>query len=107
MTADMAMPGLDATRLDLAREFRADPFGRHSADLQALLTIFRREPIEGRYALFARVPGREWVLVRLSGVRGKPPVFLMDQVFHSLEDAEWTVFKLRWEVSVRSRGDWW
>ena len=37
----------DPTRLDLARGFRAPPFGVHSADLQAVLTRMWGQPIQG------------------------------------------------------------
>ena len=38
----MTKPAIDPTRLDLAAEFRARPFGRHSPELQALLDVMHR-----------------------------------------------------------------
>jgi len=38
----MTALAIDARRLDLAAEFRADPFGRHSPEPQALLDVMRR-----------------------------------------------------------------
>jgi len=35
---------LDPARTDLALEFKARPFGRHSAELQRVLNLFRSAP---------------------------------------------------------------
>ena len=35
---------IDPSRLDLALEFRRQPFGEHSADLQAVLNAMRSAP---------------------------------------------------------------
>ena len=40
------MTDIDPRRLDLAREFRARPFGVHCADLQAVLNRMRGQPIQ-------------------------------------------------------------
>lgn len=83
--------------LRLAREFHANPIGRHSPDLQRLLRFFRGEPVEGKYALLCTKPSREWRLVELSGEVGKPFTVHEDRVFTDLRQAEWEVFKLRWK----------
>jgi branched-chain amino acid transport system permease protein len=83
--------------LRLAREFKANPIGRHSPDLQRLLRFFRGEPVEGKYALLVTKPNREWILVELSGRVGKPFTIHRDRVFTDLATAEWEVFKLRWK----------
>ncbi len=86
-----------ADTLRLAREFRRDPYGRHSPDLQRLLRTFRGEPVAGKYALLCTRPNREWMLIELSGEKGKPFVRHPDMVFADLREAEWAVFKLRWK----------
>ena len=45
------MHAVDPTRLDLCREFRDNPIGRHSPDLQKLVKLLRWERIESRYLL--------------------------------------------------------
>ncbi len=85
--------------LALAREFRADPFGAHSPGLIRLLNQFRSGPIEGKHCLVCTQPHAEWRLARLSGVRGAAPAIEHNRVFHSLAEAEWAVFKLRWEAA--------
>jgi hypothetical protein len=90
----MTKPAIDPSRTDLAAEFRARPFGRHSAELQALLNVMRRAEHCEDLILVAIEYGK-WVL----GERqpdGKPPRLLMDQVFTRLEDGEWAAFKRRW-----------
>jgi hypothetical protein len=86
----------DPQALDLAREFRAKPIGQHSAALERLLTLMRREPMAGKYCAICTKPFEEWVLARLSGVRGVEPTRLTGHVYHAIEDVEWAVFKLRW-----------
>jgi hypothetical protein len=88
---------IDPRRLDLAAEFRANPVGIHSPELQAVLNVMRSLPLEQRYILIRRTPFREWVLAQFTGVRSEPPRIYHDKVFSSAEDAEWAIFKLRWK----------
>ncbi|HLZ08698.1 MAG TPA: hypothetical protein VKT80_08935, partial [Chloroflexota bacterium] len=76
------------------REFRARPIGHHSAELTAMLSILRAGSVEGKYCLICTRPREEWVIARLSGVHGVAPVVEDNRVFHSIEEAEWAVFKL-------------
>ena len=89
---------IDTNRLDLVGEFKANPLGPHSAELQRIVTRMRSEAAAGHYVLVERVPYQEWVLGRLAGTRGVDVALLENQVFTSLADAEWAVFKLRWEA---------
>jgi N,N-dimethylformamidase len=87
----------DPSRLDLAREFKAKPFGAHSPDLQYLLNLMRSRETAGRYVLIMTQPHARWTLARLTEGNHGPPV-LTNVNFDSLEAAEWEVFKLRWEA---------
>jgi hypothetical protein len=78
-------------------EFRQNPIGRHSPQLQRILNTLRAGPMEGRYVLFCRKPFEEYVLARHPGRRDRPLELLEDHVFASREEAEWAVFKLRWK----------
>ena len=92
----MAAPAIDPKRLDLAAEFRARPFGRHSPDLQGLLDTMRRAENCQDLILVSIAPGR-WVL----GERQpdfKPPRLFEDEVFTSLEAGEWAAFRRRWRA---------
>jgi branched-chain amino acid transport system permease protein len=89
--------------LSVAREFRANPFGQHSPNLQKLLREFRSEPVPGKHALLAIAPHRSWMLIELTGNRQKPFIRHEDTIFTSLAEAEWCVFCLRWERSTGQR----
>ena len=86
---------IDPSRTDLAEEFRAQPFGFHSPELQMVLNRMRNEPIKGRYVIvYTEEP--PYTLAQLPGVRGMPPA-MTDDTFTDLRAAEWFVFKLRWK----------
>jgi N,N-dimethylformamidase len=87
---------LDPTRTDLALEFKARPYGRHSAELQRILNLFRSTPLAHNWCLVCRQPHAEWVLARF-GATARDPVEIFGPVFTSMAEAEWHVFKLRWE----------
>jgi hypothetical protein len=92
---------VDATRLDLVEEFRRRPRGPHGDELQKLLHRMRWAgdfETGGRYVLVIKTPGREWLLARLPRQRGKPVQVMRNRVFTSIAEAEWEVFKLRWEA---------
>ena len=81
--------------LDLAREFKANPFGEHSPDLQYLLHIMRQPGREAFHVLLVDEAGKRWTLALLEpggGCAPKPT----NTVFTDLKEAEWHVFKLRW-----------
>ena len=87
---------VDPDALHLVQEFKAKPVGKHSAELQKLLNLFRGEAQTGKYVLVCTEPHKRWVLGQLTGVRGES-VKLTNHVFHDLATAEWHVFKLRWK----------
>lgn len=95
------MYAFDPSRLDLAREYRTQPFGHHSPDLQYLLSLMRSTAPGGHYVLVMTRPHAQWTLARMvdRGDRRRPPLpQLTNMTFDRLEDAEWAVFKLRWEA---------
>lgn len=77
----------------LVAEFRAKTTGQHSPALQRLINHIRSEPMDGKLGLLCTRPHEEWCLIQMNG-RGKPITFL-DSIFHSLDEAEWAIFKLR------------
>jgi hypothetical protein len=89
---------IDPRRTELAAEFKARPFGPHTPDLQHVLNLMRAMPLAGRHVLLTVKRKKEWVLGRLSGERGKPVEVLPGYRFTDPAEAEWTVFKLRWQA---------
>ena len=88
---------IDSGDLRLAKEFRVNPIGHHSPDLQRLLRVMRSESVAGKYALLCTKRNREWLLIQLSGEKGMPFTVHEDKRFTTLAEAEWEVFKLRWK----------
>ncbi len=84
-------------------EFRRNPIGKHSPALQRVLNALRTGPLPGKYVLVVTRPHREWMLAQLPEGPGRPFRLHPDRVFHSIEEAEWAVFKLRWEQRTGER----
>jgi branched-chain amino acid transport system permease protein len=78
-------------------EFRDRPFGHHSTQLQRVLNRLRTGPMAGKYVLVCTKPHREWMLAQLPDNAGAALRLHHNRIFHSLEEAEREVFKLRWE----------
>ncbi|HWG74343.1 MAG TPA: hypothetical protein VG184_09850 [Acidimicrobiales bacterium] len=55
---------------ELVEEHRRNPVGHHSAALAQVLAYFRQRPTAAKLAVVAVAPGREWVVIRLSGRPG-------------------------------------
>jgi len=85
-------------RLDLAEEFRRNPYGRHSGELQHILNLFRTGPFAGKYVLVRH--SRAWPLklklARFGATPHEAVTFTGDE-FSSYAEAEWAVFRLRWK----------
>jgi hypothetical protein len=88
---------IDPRRTDLRAEFMADPFGRHSLDLQLVLGAMRGSRTLPRWILLVTRPGGSWVVAQ-AGRRGEPPRILDGQVFTDRAEAERYVFDLRWQA---------
>lgn len=87
---------IDPERLDLAREFKAKPYGRHSGELQRVLNRMRSPYDPHRFVIIAVERHRAWALARMAP--GAYPALepVPGHRFGSREEAEWAVFKLRW-----------
>jgi hypothetical protein len=83
---------------EVVDEFRQNPIGHHSPNLQRVLNTLRGGPLKGKYLLVCTRPHREWVLARHPGARGEPIELLREHTFGSKEEAEWAVFRLRWQA---------
>lgn len=79
----------------LAQEFRANPYGRHSAELQRILNRMRNTPFAGRLVLVQEERDTPYRLAQLGATSADPIVYTGD-IFATMEEAEWAVFKLRW-----------
>ncbi len=89
---------IDTGRKDLIEEFRRTPVGRHSPDLRYLLNRMRTAPELPNYVLICTVPQREWLLATKEPGRGTPVEIVEGRIFTDPNEAEWEVFKLRWQA---------
>ena len=87
---------IDPTMTQLAAEYRANPRGRHSPDLQRVLNIMRGAPHAGKHFLIFDKKQNGYVIAQLGDKRGTPVTRNDTRVFEKMADAEWEVFKLRW-----------
>ncbi|CAB5695785.1 Uncharacterised protein [Delftia tsuruhatensis] len=81
----------------LAEEFRRHPCGQHSEALKRLLERFRSAPMPGKHVLVELAHFGPWQAARLGATRGAPVEPIEGAVFDRIEDAEWFVFKARWQ----------
>ena len=88
---------IDPEAIHLAEEYRANPRGLHSAELQRVLNVMRGAPLAGKHILIFDKERKGYVLAQLTGERGKPVVRNDDMLFATAAEAEWAVFKLRWK----------
>lgn len=103
------MHKVDASRLDLAREFRARPFGPHGSELQKLLKILRWDAIEDRIIAVQPQRGGAWQLARSTGPKGHPIEIFDGPGYATQAEAQWAIFRRRWErhtgQALRLEGD--
>lgn len=88
---------IDPEATHLADEYRANPRGRHSPELQKVLGVMRGAPCAGKHVLIRDKGRGGYAIGRLSGRRGGPVHRIDDRVFATIAEAEWQVFRLRWK----------
>ena len=81
----------------LIDEFRENPIGIHSPELQKILNVFRGVDQASKYVLIVVKPHKEWMLAQLGEGRGDRLKLHKNKIYYSIEDAEWDIFKLRWK----------
>ena len=85
----------DLSNLELAREFRRQPYGRHSDALQRLLTVMRSEPVAGHHVLVQESRHGPFRLARLGAKRGDA-ITILDESCPDRAAGEWALFLRRW-----------
>lgn len=87
---------IDPSRSDLAREFKAAPFGPHSPELQKVVQIMRWGSSRGKTIIVCTKHHREWKLGRMGDTRGQA-VIELGNPFASYAAASWACFRARWQ----------
>lgn len=83
--------------LQYARQFRDNPLGVPEPGLQRVINLLRGGPKAGKYVLIVKEPFKRWGLGRMPAHRGESVEILSGWEFTDLAEAEWAVFKLRWQ----------
>ena len=87
---------IDESRLDLVAEFMAKPRGRHSNDLQLLLSRMRSDRTIGRMLLVRSEDGQGYWMAWSPAKRGDN--YRRISLYASREEAERFAFAIRWEL---------
>lgn len=88
---------VDKPDRSVAEEFRKQPIGHHSPELERVLFLFRGQDMKDKYVLVEDEPFKKWRIGKLTGKRGDPVQLEGDEVYTSIETAEWEIFKRRWK----------
>lgn len=88
---------VDPSRLDLAREFKRNPTGPHSPELQTLLKRIRWEPLDGRFVVVRPRHDGPWYLARTTGPKGHAIEIFSAHGYDTQAEAHWALFRKRWE----------
>ena len=80
---------------ELIEEHKKSPLGQHSEALERVLTYFRRQPQEEKYAITVVEPFKAYRIVAMSGVRGVAPRLVEDTIYGSPEEAYHALFMRR------------
>jgi hypothetical protein len=89
---------IDPERIDLVEAFKSKPFGPHAPEVKRMLNRLRSGTMRDRWVLVCIERHRRWVLGRLSGQRSTPIELERGVEFTNLAQAEWEVFKRRWQA---------
>lgn len=94
------MHSVDAHRLDLAAEYKGDPFGPYSEELQKILKILHWSDVTDRYLAVQPFRDGPWVLGRTRGGRGESLDLYMEQSYATVAEVRWAVFQKRWQLAT-------
>ncbi|GEL18079.1 hypothetical protein [Pseudonocardia asaccharolytica] len=81
---------------EIIEEHRATPIGKHSDDLERVLTYLRKNQLvmKGKYILVCTRPHEEWRIAEITGEPDQPPT-LLDDTFTDRFEAEHAIFRKR------------
>jgi branched-chain amino acid transport system permease protein len=89
----------------LIEEHRRTPVGPQSDSLARVLNYFRRAPIVGKYAVWAKGSFGPYQIIALSGVRGQRPRSVDEREYETLERAYHAIFLRRLDDFRRHRSE--
>jgi branched-chain amino acid transport system permease protein len=80
---------------EIIEEHRQKPLGQHSEALERVLTYFRRQPQNDKYAITVIEAFKAYRIVALSGTRGVAPRLVEDKIYASPNEAYHGLFMRR------------
>ena len=86
---------IDPARADLAREYKARPYGPHSAELQKVLLIMRWGGVRGKSVILVTEPDHAFRLGKMGPKRGTPMTEYGPR-YKTAAEASWACFRARW-----------
>ena len=86
----------------LLEEYRANPLGQHSGDLERVLNYFRRAPFEGKYVLFELEANAKYKIVTTTAKEGGLPQDVDGTVYTDKNEALHAVFLKRVDALMAS-----
>ncbi len=89
---------IDPSRTDLVEEFRNNPYGPYSPELNLVVNRLRLMPMADRHILVCTRRGCEWMLAKMPSKRGAALELFKDRVFTNSNEGVWEVFRMRWET---------
>jgi hypothetical protein len=95
---ERTMDRIEPDRLDLAQEFKAQPLGPHSRELQKVLSIMRWMPKASKPIVVCTKPYEQWCVGELPADRCTAVTVLTEHSYDDEGEAFWQVFKRRWHV---------
>ena len=87
---------IDPNRIDLAREFKQNPLGPHSPELQRVLKLMRWDAATERYITVQTEPGGKFRLARTNGPTNYPLKIYRPE-YDTMAQAQWVIFRARWQ----------
>jgi N,N-dimethylformamidase len=91
------MHSIDSARLDLAMQYKRNPFGPYSDELQKVLKIMHWSDIHKRFITVQPQANGAWYLGCTCGGRGVSLDVYMDHAYDDIGQARWAVFRKRWQ----------
>ena len=80
---------------EVIEEHKNKPLGQHSEALERILNYFRRAAMNDKYVVKCEIPFKKYRILALSGVRGRSPRLVEDNIYSTVETAYHGIFLRR------------
>lgn len=91
------MHEIDPTRLDLAEQYKRNPFGPYDEELQKVLRLMHWDAAEDCFMAVQIEVGGAWYLARTRGGKGVALDVYLEDPYDEAGAVRWAVFRKRWQ----------